>query len=676
MPQLKNTKYRAEIDGLRAVAVVLVVLFHLGLGFSGGYVGVDVFFVISGYLITRIILEQQCNGTWSFYRFWYRRFMRLAPALAGMVLAVLVGGYFLLLPSDYKNVAEAAIAQFFMVANIYVWQTTGYFDGPSGVRPLLHGWSLAVEEQFYLVYPIFVVLLARIGHRILVGGMLLVAVMSLLMSEYGAQHHPVVTFLLLPTRAWELLLGGLLVKCPKPSDKLTRIFPVLGYGGIAAVILSGIFFSDETRFPGFSALVPCLGTAAIILSTSVKDSGVRRLLSWAPLVFIGQISYSMYLWHWPIIAFWSYHNLGVALSVWTAVQLLALTVCCGYLSWKYLEQPLRIKPANELSFRFFRLTKWSIGLVSSCIILAGAIIHFNGFDSRLSAEAQCVNTASIKKSFARNPNLAKCGDFPRVGSLGNNKESIDFIVWGDSHALQLVSLIDEMAQGSGKQGIIASMPGTVPALDVWRTWRKDYEREWNENVMQWIEKKDIKDVILVCFWSQRIGAMPEVNSRYLISGPNSDSKTPDQAAMALSEGLEKTIKRLAKAGRNVWVVGQMPFTSGDPKKEWLMNNYFGKAVAANETLGPYVTAKRKVDHLLDSIDAQFERLDPACQVFEGKSTMALEVNGTGLWFDKDHLSVDGAHLVLAELFQPLKNHLLVKTADSRSDVRVLQTIRK
>ena len=260
--------------------------------------------------------------------------------------------------------------------------------------------------------------------------------------------------------------------------------------------------------------------------------------------------------------------------------------------------------------------------------------------------------------------------------MGNNKESIDFIVWGDSHALQLVSLIDEMAQGSGKQGIIASMPGTVPALDVWRTWRKDYEREWNENVMQWIEKKDIKDVILVCFWSQRIGAMPEVNSRYLISGPNSDSKTPDQAAMALSEGLEKTIKRLAKAGRNVWVVGQMPFTSGDPKKEWLMNNYFGKAVAANETLGPYVTAKRKVDHLLDSIDAQFERLDPACQVFEGKSTMALEVNGTGLWFDKDHLSVDGAHLVLAELFQPLKNHLLVKTADSRSDVRVLQTIKK
>ena len=676
MPQLKNTKYRAEIDGLRAVAVVLVVLFHLGLGFSGGYVGVDVFFVISGYLITRIILEQQCNGTWSFYRFWYRRFMRLAPALAGMVLAVLVGGYFLLLPSDYKNVAEAAIAQFFMVANIYVWQTTGYFDGPSGVRPLLHGWSLAVEEQFYLIYPIFVVLLARISHRILVGGMLLVAVMSFLMSEYGAQHHPVVTFLLLPTRAWELFLGGLLVKFPKPSDKLIRIFPVFGYGGIAAVILSGIFFSDETRFPGFSALVPCLGTAAIILSTSVKDSGVRRLLSWAPLVFIGQISYSMYLWHWPIIAFWSYHNFGVALNIWTAVQLLALTVCCGYLSWKYLEQPLRIKPANELSFRFFRLTKWSIGLVSSCIILAGAIIHFNGFDSRLSVEAQCVNTASIKKSFARNPNMAKRGDFPRVGSLENKKESIDFIVWGDSHALQLVSLIDEMARGSGKQGIIASMPGTVPALDVWRTWRKDYEREWNENVMQWIEKKDIKDVILVCFWSQRIGAMPEVNSRYLISGPNSDSKTPDQAAMALSEGLEKTIKRLAEAGRNVWVVGQMPFTSGDPKKEWLMNNYFGKAVAADETLGPYVTAKRKVDHLLDSIDAQFERLDPACQVFKGKSTMALEVNGTGLWFDKDHLSVDGAHLVLAELFQPLKNHLLVKTADSRSDVRVLQTIKK
>lgn len=676
MALLQSNKYRAEIDGLRAVAVALVVLFHLGLGFSGGYVGVDIFFVISGYLITRIILEKQSNNTWSFPHFWYRRFMRLAPALTGMVLAVLIAGYFLLLPGDYKNVAEAAIAQFFMVANIYVWQTTGYFDGPSGIRPLLHGWSLAVEEQFYLIYPIFIVLLARLSQRIVVAGMLMVAAVSLLMSEYGAQHHPVVTFLLLPTRAWELLLGGLLVKFPKPNANLAKIFPFLGYVGLAAIFLASIFFSEQTRFPGFSALVPCLGAAAIILSTSIKPSGVRRLLSWAPLVFVGQISYSIYLWHWPIIAFWSYHNLGVVPDVWTAAQLLVLTMCCGYLSWIFFEQPFRIKSSSESLSPSLKPTTRLVGMVASCVSIAVSIIYYNGFESRLSPVARSVNEVGISKILARNPNTAKRGKFPRYGSTGNNKETIDFIVWGDSHALQLDSLIGEMARGTGKQGVIAAMPGTVPAIGVWRTWRKDYEREWNENVIQWIEKKDIKDVILVCFWSQRIGAMPVVNSRYLVSGPNIDSKTPDQAARALAEGLEKTIKRLADDGRNVWVVGQMPFTSGDPKREWLMNEYFGSPSATDKTSQPYLLAKRKVDHLLDSLNAPFKKLDSDVQVFKEKEAIPLVIDGTCLWFDKDHLSVDGANLVLAELFSPVKEALLMQTAGRQSHPYALHVIKQ
>jgi len=247
-------------------------------------------------------------------------------------------------------------------------------------------------------------------------------------------------------------------------------------------------------------------------------------------------------------------------------------------------------------------------------------------------------------------------------------------VWGDSHALQLDSLIGEMARGTGKQGVIAAMPGTVPAIGVWRTWRKDYEREWNENVIQWIEKKDIKDVILVCFWSQRIGAMPVVNSRYLVSGPNIDSKTPDQAARALAEGLEKTIKRLADDGRNVWVVGQMPFTSGDPKREWLMNEYFGSPSMTDKTSQPYLVAKRKVDHLLDSLNAPFKKLDSDVQVFKEKEAIPLVIDGTCLWFDKDHLSVDGANLVLAELLSPVKEALLVQTADRRSHPYALHVI--
>ena len=191
--------------------------------------------------------------------------------------------------------------------------------------------------------PDFIVLLAAC-QRIVVAGMLMVAAGSLLMSEYGAQHHPVVTFLFLPTRAWELLLGGLLVKFPKPNANLAKIFPFLGYVGLAAIFLASIFFSEQTQFPGFSALVPCLGAAAIILSTSIKPSGVRRLLSWAPLVFVGQISYSIYLWHWPIIAFWSYHNLGVVPDVWTAATLppFVADICHGYFLSSHFELSHRV----------------------------------------------------------------------------------------------------------------------------------------------------------------------------------------------------------------------------------------------------------------------------------------------------------------------------------------------
>ena len=210
-------KYRPDVDGLRAVAVTLVLLFHAGLGFSGGFIGVDVFFVISGFLITGLILKEQESGKFSLANFWVRRIRRIIPAATVVVVAVLVAGFFILLPRDYEDLGKSAIAQQLMLSNVYFWRNTGYFDGPADLKALLHTWSLAVEEQFYLGYPFLMMLLHRFGRKVTVGALTFLGVGSLIVSVYGVEHHPSATFFLLPTRAWELLIGGLICFLPKPT---------------------------------------------------------------------------------------------------------------------------------------------------------------------------------------------------------------------------------------------------------------------------------------------------------------------------------------------------------------------------------------------------------------------------------------------------------------------------
>ncbi len=180
-------KYRPDVDGLRAVAVVLVLLFHAGLGFQGGFIGVDVFFVISGYLITGLILRQQEAGIFSLRTFWIRRIRRIVPAATVMAVGVLLAGSVLLLPEDYVEVAESVVAQQFILSNVYFWQSTGYFEGPADLQPMLHTWSLAVEEQFYLVFPLLLIVLRRYRRRVAMGALVLLGLGSLVLSEVGVR---------------------------------------------------------------------------------------------------------------------------------------------------------------------------------------------------------------------------------------------------------------------------------------------------------------------------------------------------------------------------------------------------------------------------------------------------------------------------------------------------------
>ena len=337
---MTELRYRPDVDGLRAVAVVLVLLFHANLGWAGGFVGVDVFFVISGFLITGVIRKQQHAGTFTMRNFWVRRIRRIIPASILMVGGTLIIGSVVLFRSDFRELVYSAVAQLVMLANVFFWQQTGYFAGSAELKPLMHMWSLAVEEQFYLGYPFLLVLLNRTSNKTAGRVLASIAILSFALSVWGVHHYPRATFFLLPARAWEMLLGGLIWFVP-PPEKLTQWkSETLSWFALAGILVASWFYDGDTLFPGIAALLPCLATAAIIYLNANQQTRVSALLSTRPFVFVGLISYSLYLWHWPLLAFCRYSQTE-PLSVGYRVSILLVSGVLAYMSWRFVETPWR-----------------------------------------------------------------------------------------------------------------------------------------------------------------------------------------------------------------------------------------------------------------------------------------------------------------------------------------------
>lgn len=297
-----TTSYRSDIDGLRAVAVLPVVLYHSGLTvFSGGFVGVDIFFVISGYLITNIIWTEIRSSDFSILRFYERRARRILPALFVVILATLVAGSIWSLPQQLAGIGASSAAAVLSVSNFYFWSQSGYFSPHAEMLPLLHTWSLGVEEQFYLIFPLGMVLL----HRLKLNPPMVIAVAIaplFAVGVYLSYTMPAVSFYLLPARAWELLIGAVLALGIVPKVHNRSLREAMGIGGLSIIGLAIFMIDPQMRFPGFVALAPCIGAAALIHSGHVPTVA-SRLLSVRPMVFVGLISYSLYLWHWPLLAF-------------------------------------------------------------------------------------------------------------------------------------------------------------------------------------------------------------------------------------------------------------------------------------------------------------------------------------------------------------------------------------
>jgi len=351
-------KYRAEIDGLRALAVIPIIFHHAGVEyFSGGYIGVDIFFVISGYLITSIIISEMELGEFSLLNFYERRARRILPALYLVMIFSFIFSLFWLMPSYMKDFSQSLVAVSTFSSNVLFWYESGYWEISSELKPLLHTWSLAVEEQYYIIYPFFLMLIWNFNKFWNLSILIFFAAMSLLFAQWGAYNKPVMTFYLLPTRFWELAIGACVAFYFLYQKQIFRTLfkhkffdEVLGMLGLSMIIIPVFLFDKETPFPSFYALVPTFGTALVILFSS-SQTIVGRLLSKRQLVILGLISYGTYLWHWPLIVF-SRHLSTTEPSDIIFFALAILSFLVGYLSWRYIEKPFRKKGVLSKKFVF------------------------------------------------------------------------------------------------------------------------------------------------------------------------------------------------------------------------------------------------------------------------------------------------------------------------------------
>jgi peptidoglycan/LPS O-acetylase OafA/YrhL len=374
-------KHRPDIDGLRALAVVPVILFHAGFEtFSGGFVGVDIFFVISGYLISKIIFDELDGGGFSIIRFYERRIRRIIPALFVVIAACVPAAWLWMTPTQLKDFAQSVVAVTAFMSNVHFWIESGYFAATAETKPLLHTWSLSVEEQFYVVFPVLFIALHAFARKWMTPFIVLTMVASFALCLYMLAVEPTGNFFLMPTRAWEFLVGTLCVRIrPTLPAPLRNGLTALGLG-LGLILLSVFAFDYSVPFPSAYALVPVLGTALILLFCDASLP-VAAVLTNRACVGIGLISYSTYLWHQPLFAFARIRGVtpdqtGVFLGLGVVAMLL------GLLSWKYVEQPFRT--------RSFRLSRgrplFAVYAVASvALITAGAAGHVqDGFPSRMS----------------------------------------------------------------------------------------------------------------------------------------------------------------------------------------------------------------------------------------------------------------------------------------------------
>lgn len=432
-------KYRSDIDGLRAIAVLSVVIFHLNVGLlPGGFVGVDIFFVISGYLISKIIYAETGNGSFSIAMFYVRRARRILPAFLSVIVATSIAAYCLQYPSELANYAKSAIASALFSANIYFYATLNYFSPSADEIPLLHLWSLGIEEQFYIFFPLIILGLSKVSKQLIPAAIVIMLTASLFFSQQLLSTSPTESFYLLPFRAFELLIGSLIALPALHLKKTPTISLCLFALGVAGVAYPIFFYNSQTPFPGVSAALPCLG-AALIIMAGEQGGRMSMLLGSRPMVFVGKISYSLYLVHWPLIVFAkrAFPNADKEIA---GLVIFATAILLAWVNYKLIEQTFRYAKTQWTPTRTL-----SVASMSLCLVVAAGwfVSHKHGFPSSSQSRIDQVLT-TMSYNPTKDYQAGECfldpdqdpakTDLKRCMPSGNKKTAL---LWGDSHAAHL-----------------------------------------------------------------------------------------------------------------------------------------------------------------------------------------------------------------------------------------------
>jgi peptidoglycan/LPS O-acetylase OafA/YrhL len=633
-------KYRAEIDGLRALAVVPVILFHAGFElFSGGFVGVDVFFVISGYLITTILIEDLENQRFSLVSFYERRARRILPALFFVMFVCIPFAWMWMLPSQMKDFSQSLVAVSLFASNILFWRESGYFGAAAEEKPLLHTWSLAVEEQYYVLFPIFLFLAWRYGKNRVFWMIVVMASISLLLSEWGWRNKASANFYLAPTRAWELFAGSIAAFIVQKNGVRKDNF--LALLGLAAIIFSIFAYDESTPFPSVYALVPVLGVVLLILYAD-KETIAAKLLSTKGFVGIGLLSYSAYLWHQPLFAYSSVIWIGEV--QWVRIVLILLTLPIAYLSWRYVERPFRDRA------RFTRNKIFVLSFISlSMFFVVGIAGHLsNGFQDRFTPTAhyQLTQTPELFniECLERYPifaNLSTC----RASSF--NEPEIALI--GDSHSH---ALYESLAARYSEH--------TVINLGVWSCFPFVNNEHFEKNdcgkkqiqLFNFLETNtQIHTIILSGYWG------------YLASGGfdtrgvgwRLHSNISDTDAESFIENASDFFTNLDNESIRLVIVEDVPDLDFNPVEcgdVGLFRFVKSNCTMSNES---FIERKSQVDSVMNRLANIFSEVNYVRteHIFCSEEGCSSLINNETLYKDGDHLSRIGANLVVNELVKTL-----------------------
>ena len=620
-------KYRADVDGLRAIAVGLVVLFHAGLGFQGGYVGVDVFFVISGFLITGLINKSLRERRFSLKDFWSRRIRRIIPAASLVALTTFVFGTWLLPPSECEDLGKSVVCQQLMLSNWYFWRNTGYFDGNADLMPMLHTWSLSVEEQFYLAYPLLLWILAKTSRHAAGSTLFLLALVSFALSETGVAQGMSSSFFLLPSRSWELLLGALLHYVPAPRGLRPWLLGLVNLASLTCIVGAGCMYTAQTAFPGVTATLPCLATAAFIYSNSCSVTWPSRLLTSRLAVGIGLASYSLYLWHWPVIVFARRLCEG-ELDLTGRLSALGIGGVLAFLSWRFFETPIR-RAGQSWSWR-----RTVAGWLASFLLIAGLATwawKSHGFLQAYSDEVKGLDPASVDASIHRFEMHGREFDPKDVVTIGAKRipgQQLDLAVFGDSHAMSAGAYLDRTCKKIGVAGVMIARRATCPLIGL--SEQPQERNQWVADALRWIVNEKPRRVLLIGRWNAYF----------------------EEIGGSVGEGLPDTCEVLQRADSDVAILLQVPEFAFHPPQVLWTGMRTGSRLPEGTSLQ---VSERYGSMMLEATSALAEGvavLDPSPACFD-PGAHARYVSGSGaLYRDEHHLSELGAAHLIGPILEP------------------------